>query len=83
MAKLILSQPNPITNPSGPEFKSACENLSLCALGILAYMLYANTVDPYDEYVDMDELDPNCEPGVEEAVHALWSAGFIYVEGEL
>jgi hypothetical protein len=81
-AKLILSQPNPIANPDSPEFRAACENLSLCALGILAYMHYANKESSY-QYVTMDELDPNCEPGVEEAVRALWAAGFIYVDGVL
>lgn len=82
MAKLSLSQPNPIANPDSPDFRAACENLSLAALGVLAWMHYATTYFP-DPTVSMDELDPNCEPGIEKAVRELFDAGFIYIDGVL
>jgi hypothetical protein len=79
-AKLILSQPNPIANPGSPEFKTACENLTLPALGVLAWLHYASTYFP-DELYTMDELDPNLESGVEEGVRELVKAGYLAVEG--
>lgn len=82
MANISLSQTNPISNPASPEFRTACENLSLTALGILAWMHYATTYFS-DPTVSMDELDPNWEPGVERAVRELFAAGFIYVDGVL
>lgn len=81
-ANISLSQTNPISNPDSPEFRAACENLSLVALGILAWAHYATTYFPNQTFT-MDELDPNLEPGVEKAVYELFNAGFVYFEGEL
>ena len=81
-AKISLSQPNPISNPNSAEFVTACENLSLCALGVLAWMHYSTTYFP-DESIGMDVLDPNVEPGVEQAVNELADAGYIHIDGVL